>query len=58
MKKFIRKIIKAGSHSYTITIPKELMRKFKWRERQKIEITTGGRKSVFSVKDWEPKNKK
>ncbi len=51
MKKFIRKIIKAGSHSYTITIPKELMKKFKWRERQKIEIVFGGKKHRFSIKD-------
>ncbi len=58
MKKFIRKLTKAGSHSYVLTIPKELIKKFKWRERQKIEITTGGRKHEFSIKDWKPKNKK
>ncbi len=58
MKKFIRKIAKASSHSYVLTIPKELMKKFKWKEHQKLEVTTGGRKHEFSVKDWEPKKKK
>jgi len=58
MRKFIRKIIKAGSHSYTITIPKELMKKFRWKERQKLEITFGGKKHEFSVSDWKPNKKK
>ena len=58
MKKFIRKIAKAGSHSYVLTIPKELMKKFKWREHQKLEVTASGRGEKFSVKDWKPKSKK
>ncbi len=38
MKKFVRKLQKDGTHSYTINIPKELVEEFKWKEWQKLEI--------------------
>lgn len=52
MKKFTRKLQKMGTHSYSITIPKELVKEFKWRERQKLEITYGGRNHELKIKDW------
>jgi len=58
MKKFVRKIQKLSSHSYCIVIPKELMRKFKWKERQKLEIIFGGRKHDLLIRDWKKKKKK
>jgi len=58
MKKFVRKLQKMGTHSYSLIIPKELVKKFGWRERQKLEISFGGRKHTFEVKDWKPKKKK
>jgi len=45
----IRKIIKSGD-SYAITIPIEIMREFKWREKQKVVIKKRGKS--FSVSDW------
>ncbi len=51
-KKFVRKLQKASSHSYVITIPKELVKKFGWRERQKLEISFGGKKPELKIKDW------
>jgi len=47
--KHIRKIIKNGG-SYVITIPIEIMREFKWREKQKVVIKKRGKS--FSVSDW------
>ncbi len=58
MKKFVRKLQRMGTHSYSITIPKDLVKKFGWRERQKLEIIFGGRKHTFTVKDWKPNKPK
>jgi len=57
MKKFIRKITKASSHSYTINIPKTLMKLWGWKERQKLVLTPRSRKQEFTVKDWKKKQK-
>ena len=56
-KKFTRKLTRVSSHSYTITIPKELIKAFKWRERQKLEIVVRGNKPQFLVRDWVPPKK-
>jgi bifunctional DNA-binding transcriptional regulator/antitoxin component of YhaV-PrlF toxin-antitoxin module len=58
MKKYIRKLQKNGTHSYTINIPKELVSEFGWRERQKLEIIFGGRKHDLLIHDWKKKKKK
>ena len=34
----IRKLTKVGKESYSITIPISVIRKFKWRERKKLEL--------------------
>lgn len=57
MAKFIRKLQKMSSHSYVINIPKEIIQKFGWKERQKLEISFGGQKSQLNIKDWEKKKK-
>ena len=53
-KKFIRKLQRSGTHSYILNIPKEMVDKFKWRERQKLEISFGGKKPELKIKDWVP----
>lgn len=50
-KKYIRKITKISTHSYSIILPKELVKNFGWRERQKVIITGKGRKRL-EIKDW------
>jgi len=52
--KYIRKLTKASTHSFTITIPKELVKKFGWNERQKISIEEKPRKTL-ELKDWRSK---
>jgi bifunctional DNA-binding transcriptional regulator/antitoxin component of YhaV-PrlF toxin-antitoxin module len=34
----IRSLTKVGGTSYAVTIPKEFIRKLKWKERQKLEV--------------------
>tara|TARA_B100000745_G_C20138149_1_gene390133 strand:- start:965 stop:1132 length:168 start_codon:yes stop_codon:yes gene_type:complete len=50
--KFVRKLTKTGEYSYTINIPKDIVKKLKWRERQKLEIDFDDKKREFKVKDW------
>lgn len=37
--------------SYTITIPIELVRKYKWKERQKLVVESFGKDKIV-IKDW------
>jgi len=47
--KSTRKILKNGD-SYAVTIPIEIMRELKWREKQKVVVKKRG-KSII-IKDW------
>ena len=49
----IRSLTKiAGGTSYAIVIPKEYIKKLKWRERQKLVLKLEG--TQITIKDWEP----
>lgn len=52
--KYLRKLTKASTHSFTITIPKEIVKKFGWRERQNLSIEELPTKSL-RIKDWKKK---
>ena len=47
--KNIRKILKNGD-SYAVTIPIELMRELKWREKQKVVVKKRGK--GVTIIDW------
>ncbi|MCK5212240.1 AbrB/MazE/SpoVT family DNA-binding domain-containing protein [Candidatus Parcubacteria bacterium] len=53
MKKYtsdnIRKLTRTGRVSYTVVIPKEMVKKLKWQERQKLQLKLRGKSVV--VKD-------
>lgn len=34
----IRSLTKVGGSSYAVTIPKDFIKKLKWREKQKLEV--------------------
>jgi len=57
-KKFVRKLQRVSTHSYVLNIPKEMVKRFSWRERQKLEIAFGGKKHELKIKDWVKKSKK
>ncbi len=49
----IRSLTKiAGGTSYAIVIPKEYIKKLKWRERQKLVLKLYGERIIIS--DWKP----
>jgi len=51
MEKYTRELTKASTHSYSVIIPKELVEKYGWREKQKINIVDKGRGKV-EISDW------
>jgi bifunctional DNA-binding transcriptional regulator/antitoxin component of YhaV-PrlF toxin-antitoxin module len=57
-KKFVRKLQRTGEYSYIINIPKEMIDKFRWQERQKLEISFGDNAKEIVIKDWSRKSKK
>jgi len=50
MMKFIRKIIKNGAGTYYISIPKEMMKELRLRERQKMNVRQSGKRII--IEDW------
>lgn len=46
--------MKESTHSFALVIPKELVKKFGWKERQKISIEEGPSKTL-RLKDWKRK---
>ena len=50
-KEFIRKVVKNGRNSHYINIPKDILRKLKIKERQKLVVKRMGKKIIIS--DWE-----
>lgn len=49
--KYIRKLTAVSKHSYSLIIPKEIIRKYGWKERQKLEIVDKGR-GKLEIRDW------
>lgn len=53
-KEHIRKLTKIGSGgTYYVTLPKDLIKKFKWRERQKVVVRKYKGKNKFVIEDYE-----
>ena len=50
----IRKLTKSSAYSYSVTLPKEILDKYKWREKQKLSITDKGNGRV-EIRDWRRK---
>ncbi len=48
------KLNRTSRYSYTVVIPKEIVEKYGWREKQKMTITDKGRGKV-EVRDWRKK---
>ena len=48
--KNIRKLAKMGKKSIGVTLPIELVREFKWKEKQKVVVRKSGSKIV--IEDW------
>lgn len=47
MPKYIRKIVKNGAGTYYISLPKEIMKKLHYKERQKLTLRTSGQRIII-----------
>lgn len=50
MEKELRKLTRTSKHSYSIVIPKEIVKKYKWREKQNLVVEDKG-KGVILIRD-------
>jgi antitoxin component of MazEF toxin-antitoxin module len=48
--KNIRKLTRVGKTSLSITIPIEMVKELKWKERQKVVLTLKG--NQITIEDW------
>lgn len=48
--KNIRKLTKVGKKSIAVILPIDMVRKLKWRERQKVVVNLRGK--TITIKDW------
>ena len=46
-----RKIIKLGKYTYAVTLPAETVKRYGWREKQKVVVTDKGNGRI-EVRDW------
>jgi bifunctional DNA-binding transcriptional regulator/antitoxin component of YhaV-PrlF toxin-antitoxin module len=54
MKGVTRKLGRTSKYSYYVTLPKEAIEKYGWKEKQKLVITDLGR-GRLEVRDWHKK---
>ena len=48
----VRTLIKAGETSYTVTLPVQDIRRFRWQEGQRLVIEADLKNKRFIIKDW------
>lgn len=48
--KNIRKLTRVGKTSISVTIPVEMVKALKWKERQKVILSLRGKK--ITIEDW------
>jgi len=51
MEKYINKLTKTSKYSFNLVVPKEIIKKYGWREKQKLVITDKGR-GKLEIRDW------
>jgi bifunctional DNA-binding transcriptional regulator/antitoxin component of YhaV-PrlF toxin-antitoxin module len=49
--KSVHKLKKSSAYSYSITLPKEIVEKYGWREKQKLSIRDKGY-GIIEIRDW------
>jgi bifunctional DNA-binding transcriptional regulator/antitoxin component of YhaV-PrlF toxin-antitoxin module len=49
--KSVHKLKKSSAYSYSVTIPKELVAKYGWKEKQNLVIKDKGR-GKLEISDW------
>ena len=55
--KVIRKLTKVGKRSYAVVLPKEAIKSFGWKERQKLIVKINRKRKAIIIQDWEKEKK-
>jgi len=51
--KNVRSLCKtSGGKSYTITLPIDVIRRWRWKNRQKLQLTIDEKKKRVVIEDW------
>ena len=54
----VRKITKVASGtSYAVTLPIDIIRRWGWKDKQKVVIETDEKTQTIKIKDWNDDNK-
>jgi bifunctional DNA-binding transcriptional regulator/antitoxin component of YhaV-PrlF toxin-antitoxin module len=53
-RKNIHKLKKSSAYSFSVTIPKEIVEKYGWKEKQKLVVKDKGHGKV-EIRDWRKK---
>ncbi|MFH1661569.1 MAG: hypothetical protein ABIA02_00510 [Candidatus Falkowbacteria bacterium] len=49
----IRSLSKTSSgKSYSVTLPVEVIRRWRWKTRQKVQLTIDEKKKKITIEDW------
>ncbi len=49
----IRSLTKvSGGASYAITLPRAVIKSFKWKERQKLKLDVNEKTKTITIRDW------
>ena len=56
MQKEKMKLTKVNKYSYGVVIPKDFVKKLRWKEKQNVTVEMKG-KSII-IKDWKPASRK
>jgi bifunctional DNA-binding transcriptional regulator/antitoxin component of YhaV-PrlF toxin-antitoxin module len=54
MEKHLRKLTRTSKHSFYVVIPKEIITKYNWKERQKLVLEDKGHGKI-EIRDWRKK---
>jgi bifunctional DNA-binding transcriptional regulator/antitoxin component of YhaV-PrlF toxin-antitoxin module len=51
--KTIRKLTKIGRDSYCVTLPIDYIRRFGWREKQKLQLEVDADSQKIIIRSWD-----
>jgi len=55
--KRIRKLTRIGGYSYAITLPMDVVKRFHWQEKQRLELLIDDKKEEILLRDYKPGKK-
>jgi len=51
--KNVRSLTKSGKGSYSISLPVDVIRSFRWQHKQKLQLKIDEKRKRIIIEDWE-----